>query len=291
MTDGLRLAGLTGTNPLAYFAALGTVEMLTAADVDVALSWTVEPIPRAVLHTDLELDAVIEIIIEDVEFWRGSPVFDDERDDIKLEPQEARRFIRSCSDVRSARLGGALVAEGTAADANGNCKPTDLSFTAGQQRFLGTAREIRDGVNADDVRRSSETSWTYESKLKSLMWDVADDRIYALSASDPSTSAKLTEPGAEWPATIGLSQFPVFADAKRTQTTGCGGSWKFGSFTWALWSEPTGVDGCRTVAAHARTLAEDSIWAQQLSIHTVLQSEIRRSEQGGYGTFGPPRRL
>ncbi|MEZ5280231.1 MAG: hypothetical protein R2770_07140 [Acidimicrobiales bacterium] len=287
----IRLAGLEGTNPLGFFAALGLLDIADRHGGDLRLRWTDEPIPRAELLTDLTIDEIVELVLSDLEGWASAPVLA-MFDDINLEPSDNRRFIEACTNAddggRSRRLVAALVAEGTALDGNGSCKPTDLHFTAGQQRFMAAAREIRGVVGTEALRSALIERWHYDSQAKSLMWDVADDRVYALSAGDPSKDAKLTVPGAEWLALLGLASFPCFADSDRTRTTGAGGSWKAGTFTWPLWSGACDRHVASSLVAHATLLSTDPRWAAQLSVTRILRSSVRRSAQGGYGSFGPP---
>ena len=135
------------------------------------------------------------------------------------------------------RLASALVAEGSL-DNQGVAKPSDFYFTAGQQKFLDTARKILNAVSSEDIKAGLEGPWRYESELPSLGWDVTDDRVYALRAVNPSPEKKLTNPGPEALALLGLSTHPVFAGRSRTDTQGCSGSWKAGWYSWPLWRRP-----------------------------------------------------
>ncbi len=290
MTHTIRLAGLEGTNPLGYFAALGLLNIAERMNQPFRLSWSREPVPRAIGHTDQSPDALVEMVMNDREEWLDAPALN-RFDDIKLDPSRNRSYIAECgtSGGRSRQLVAGLVAEGTALDGKGNAKPTDLHFTAGQQKFLVAAREIRDGLSHEHVLQALTGPWSYSSPLKSLMWDVTDDRVYALAASDPSKLKKMSVPGAEWLALQGVASIPCFADELRTHTTGASGSWKFGEFTWLLWSPAVGVNTGRTVVGQAQTIADNPALGEQLGVSTCLRSTIRRSDQGGYGTFGPPK--
>lgn len=98
-----------------------------------------------------------------------------------------------------------------------------------------------------------------------MMWDVVDDRIYALSSFNPSGEKKLTNPGPEALAILGLSRHPVFCGKSRTHTgrtnartltRGCSGSWSQGSYIWPLWSmpaSPKAVDSSRSRHLRHRT--------------------------------------
>ncbi len=180
----------------------------------------------------------------------------------------------------------ALIVEGSV-DKSGVSKPTDFYFTTGQQSWLKMAGEIAAEVAHADVQRAIARPWTYPSRLPSLGWDVADDRIYALAARNPTKEKKQTEPGAEWLALIGLASFPVTA-GRRTMTPGCGGNWKEATFTWPLWERPLQPRTIRSLVASRAVLDHDAAAATSLGVTHLLQSDIRRGDQGPYGTFGPP---
>ena len=184
------------------------------------------------------------------------------------------------------------MAEGSL-DKQGVAKPSDLYFTAGQQKFLDMTRQVLGGALREDVLTGLEGPWGYESELPSLMWDVSDDRVYALAAVNPSGEDKFTNPGPEALAILGLSLHPVFAGRDRTLTQGCSGSWKEGGYySWPLWHKPASPRAVKSLLAHAShhnpEATDRHSWFQSWGISTVFRSSIRRSQQGGYGTFGPP---
>ena len=125
------------------------------------------------------------------------------------------------------------MAEGSL-DNGGKAKPTDLYFTAGQQRFVSAARTILGGVTDDEIVGDVATPWRYESQRESLMWDSVDDRLHAYSASDPTKSQKSTNPGAEALAVLGLSMYPCFGFAEGNAHAGLLGWMEAGSVRLAL---------------------------------------------------------
>jgi hypothetical protein len=291
MTD-IELPGVAGTNPLGLLAALGLVRTLARTSEAATLRWIDGPVPVPVVTGASSPDELVERVLADRDQWRQAPVFEFEGiDDVKLLPSELGHYLAACNQdpERSGELAAALVTE-RVIDGKGVAKPTDLHFTAGQQKFLHMAREIRDGVTGDDIAAALTESWSYSSKLPSLGWDVADDRLYALSAINPSKDKKQSEPGAEWLALLGLSCLPVTIGDERTLTPGCQGSWKSGTFTWPLWSTPIGHEACRSLLATVTTASGGASpeALEATGCFALMQSGIRRSDQGGYGTFGPP---
>ncbi|MXZ53332.1 MAG: hypothetical protein F4Z34_09125 [Acidimicrobiaceae bacterium] len=295
-SDVALLPGLPGDNPLGFLAALGVQVALADQNADHRLHWTDDPIPHPVLSPALDLDRIARAVRVAAKFWLEGPALAQSIDPgLKLKPDDIREYLRRGRAARSSgSLSACLLAENSL-DNNCRAKPSDLYFTAGQQKFVSMARTILGEVTEEEIVDDMATPWRYHSERESLMWDCVDDRDHALSAADPtdkSRNPKLTNPGAEALAVIGLSRYPCFASPQGTLTQGCSGSWKQGSFVWPLWSAPATARSVRSLLAQvAAPLVDDrrADWYRSWGIARVLQSQIRRSSQGGYGTFGPPR--
>ena len=302
------LTGLEGNNPLGFLAALGVQELFRHSDNPPRLWWTDDAVSCAVV--DAEVDRIVEQAHTVLPRWSGhrslSPAIEKSADSsAKFASANVRRYLQVTQDGQpGSSLATALVAEGSL-DNNKKAKPSDLYFTAGKQRFLNMARKILRNASPSEIREGLTSPWPYNSQLPSLMWDVVDDRIYALAAFDPAGQKKLSNPGPEALAILGLSRHPVFADKYRTSrggmqgrtlTQGCSGSWKSGHYAWPLWSRPAGRRTVQSILAHAmgttvEVLRVREMWYRSWSITRVMKSAIRRSDQGGYGTFGPPEMI
>jgi len=287
----VELNGLDGRNPMAYFAAIGTLivadRMLPNSGI--RLSWRRGPIPRPLLHGMASMDELTAVVESDRQAWTSAVALTFEgADDVKFDSAAQRRYLRACRAAndggRSVGLAAALLAEGVFAG-KGDGKPTDLHFTAGQQRFLASAREVMQQVNVEDLNECLSGPWKYHRQVKTLGWDVADDRVYALTIANPAKESKLTVPGADWLALMGLAAFPVVADGASSAPPGSTGSWKRGAFTWGVWSNPLGAASVRALLANGWS---ESVRRARVGLFQQFQSAIRRSEQGGYGSFGPP---
>ena len=214
-------------------------------------------------------------------------------DELKLYPSDIRAYLHEARAGNSGNpLPTALVAEGSM-DNKGVAKPSDLYFTAGQQKFLQMMRTVLSSTSRSDICQALEGPWKYESKLPSLMWDISDAAMYSLVARDPSKDKKLTNPGAEALAILGLSLHPVFAGNGRTLTQGCSGkSWKESCYSWPLWEKPASPRAVRSLLAHGScddpAIAGRRSWFRSWGIAMILRSSIHRSDQGGSGTFAPP---
>ena len=298
--NGTRLPGLEGTNPLGFLAALGIQVTFLDKEEQPRLWWSDGIVPYAIVDEEFTIDRIASRALKVFARWKDGPATNPKRpdgsrmprgDELKLKPEDIRTYLSQAGRLNgTGDLAAALVAEGSL-DKQGVAKPSDFYFTAGQQKFLEMARHILDAAEREGVVTDIEGPWRYESKAPSLGWDVTDDRVYALRANNPSPETKLTNPGAEALALMGLSLYPVFAGQGRTNTQGCSGSWKAGWYSWPLWRKPATPRAVRSLLANAYDHAAASNrrrWYRSWGISTILRSSIRRSDQGGYGTFGPP---
>ena len=292
--SGEHLRGLEGNNPLGFLAALG-VQVAFATEADQPhLWWSNDVTPHAIVDGPFSVDRIVSRTLEACAKWKDSPAINPKwakGDELKLKREDIRAYLKHATQSTwSGALGPALVAEGSLDNQN-VAKPSDLYFTAGQQKFLVMARELLCNVTGEDIAAGLESPWRYDSKLPSMGWDISDDPIYALRASDPSKQKKLTNPGPEVLALLGLSLHPVFAGESRTLTQGCSGKWKSGYYCWPLWDKPASPRVVKSLLAHTTDGRKESNrrrWYRSWGVSAILRSPIRRTGQGGYGTFGPP---
>ena len=299
MMDGTHLPGLEGTNPLGFLAALGVQTAFAGVHEQPCLWWSEDITPHAVVSDDFGVERIAEQLLAVAAHWKDSPALNPARHDgmrmpkgseLKLAPDDITTYLLRRGTIEAGgALAAALLAEGSL-DNQGVAKPSDLYFTAGQMKFLVMVRTVLSEVGREDVVEGLVGPWNYASDLPSLGWDVVDDRVYALRASNPAPDKKLTNPGAEALAILGLSRHPVFAGRERTLTQGCAGTWKSGHYCWPLWRKSAAPNAVKSILAHAYDGSAESRrgWYRSWGVFTILRSPIRRSSQGGYGTFGPP---
>ena len=293
------MAGLSGMNPLGFLAALGVQVLFEDQESQARLWWTNDVIPYAVTDGRLSVDRIVNRALQAFPVWLGSSALNPDTgskadDDAKFEPGQIRHYLaKNETENTSDRLARCLVAEGSYAK-NGKAKPSDLYFSAGRVAFLRDARKILRSVTGEDIENALLGPWRYYSDLPSLRWDMTDDPDWALAATKPGVD-KRTCPGVEALALLGFSLFPVFGKPDRTMTQNCEGGWaQGGKFGWPLWSRPLNQRVVRTVLAHVASedpaLASRAKWFPAWGIHTIMQSDIRRSARAqGLGNMGPSR--
>lgn len=299
MSEPIQLRPLRGRNPRGVFAALGALDVATRAlpDVPVTLAWTDTIEPVAVIAGPRDLDHLVELCEQDRERWATSPLLTwgpvgIPAADLKVPPGSVARWFDECgaSDDRSdADLLAALLAEGPVSGKN-DAKPTHFHFTAGQQKFLAKVRDLRQASDADALREALAGPWRYASKVTGLGWDAGSERIHAYRAIAPTKEATKPTgvPGADWLAFLGLRFFPVAASGDRLMTTGCNGRWKREVFTWPLWRVPAVAPVVAALVGRGDLAAMLVADRHALGVHHILRAPIRRSDQGGYGSFGAP---
>jgi len=305
MPHEVLLTGLDAANPLGFLASLGVLEIVhEQSGGDARLGFREEGLWRPVLTGVDSIEAIASMAIADLESWKDHPALKlrykkgsgKVAHDLKPSPSTYRKYLEdllNSDDPRSARavdFAGAYGVETVTAN-TGDLKPTALHFTAGQQEFLAMVQQLVEGVNEDDLVEALRGPWTYSRPLPVLQWDSSAARFYALRASDPSKEKKLGVPGADWLAFCGLALLPVAPDSGRLVTTGCGGGWKTGHFTWPLWTVPIESATVRSVVGLRETEKLSPAERRARGIGAVFRSRIHRTDQGGYGSFAPAQLL
>lgn len=296
------LPALDGTNPLGFLTSLGMLDAVARAGRQATLHWTDDIVPQAVIRGIEDAGDLLELVDADRISWAKSlvlnypqqhPLPDAKPSDIVLRAWFESTFEASCG--ADADMLCAIVAEG-AFDLGMKAKPTHLHFTAGQQRFLEMVRTLAAEVNKDMLTEAIFGPWRYKSTLPSLSWDARGERLYAVRATNPSGEKRLGVPGADWLAFRGLVFYPVSAEGGTLRTTACNRAWKSSAFRWPLWSVPASRDVVRSLVGDRDLVSDRSspkrhrrVRPQDLTARgllRILESPIRRSDQGGYGSFG-----
>lgn len=292
----LTLTGLDGANPLAFFAALGVLEACDGPE-RCRLRWAYNGGWRPVLISPYgTVEALVERLDEDRRCCVADPSLAltyGGKQDLKPPPPLFRNYLEALTDEATSSLRrsidwAAAFATDVSVDNNGNTKPTALHFTAGNQQFLKMALELVNEVTLEDFHEVVAGPWSYNRLLPVMRWDSTSARDYALRATDPS-DRKWKErgvPGADWLALRGLTYLPAMPRGTRVYTTGCVGGWKDGRFRWPLWISALPSPVIRSLMSQT-TEEFSSDERKARGIGAVFSSGIKRSDQGGYGSFQP----
>ncbi len=306
------LTGLDGKNPLGFMAALGVVQVLAEhrkdGEPEARLAWRSRVTYLPSVLDGPEGETLVEILLKDLKSFGNEPA-------TKLRyPKESKKGTSEAWDLkpprdvfraylqelvsraeyrrrRSVDIAAAFATDVAVDRADRKTKPTALHFTAGNQEFLKTFNEVAEQVGEEDLREALFGPWVRTRETKQFGWDNSGTRDYALRADDPSSTnaKKRSVPGADWLAFRGLSMLRVAPIGDRIATTGCHGEWKTGAFRWPIWTAPVPRSVILSLLASPELFELDPVAQRERGIAVVLEAGIRRSEQGGYGSFGPAR--
>lgn len=314
----LHLSGLSGSTPLGAMAAFGLLRILAREKPfgDVWLSWshTGDWIPRLHCQQSFSLDQLTEFFI-DRQSERIRNVFPEAWcDDIKSAPEDFRRLGKSVYECfhddtdlsQATELAAFLSAYGSEVirdkKAKPEVKPTAFHMTAGQQRFLKSAKDIADSLDPNQLASKRQKSnarrkelretyhsalvgpWMYQDSFHSLGWDPATEGLYALSASSPSESGARSVRAAVWLAFESLPLFPSVPVGSRLHTTGFDRSGM--ALSWPIWEPPISLDTLRILlgSAELQDSAENIVALRARGVRAILRSQSVR-DANGRGTF------
>lgn len=290
------LAGVDGSNPLGFLAALGLLRVVPGA----RLGFAADGSYRAFLN-GLHKSALAAVVVADASSAAGSAPWrltytksatkkqgPQVVADLKPPPEDFKKFLVRCVESWVAGRDEAVAYAAAyctdiAVDGKGNTKPTAFHFTAAQQTFLGAVEEIRASVTPEWVEASLFEGHAAK-RGSNLRWDPGAERSWALMANNPSDDGTLVNAPLEWLAFRGLPLLPTFPRGIRIITTGVSGRGEDLAFTWPLWSVPASLQTVRSVLQLDWTGAARD--GSERGVFAFCSSAIRRTSQG-FGNFGP----
>jgi hypothetical protein len=292
------LSGIDGRNPCGFFAALGTLRLLTdhLDGEDVRLAWATGE--AGALHPLLSLagessdDEVTRLVLDahaarDLEAELGW-----ESDVMKLPCEWVRDLLASppgrSDATRAAQTIGACVVDvprrqrgGVNPDRLAAYTPLRLIPRLGRARFVGTSLSVSRSVRTErQIRTALYGPWQYE-KANSMRWDPgAPPSLRAYSAEAPTNFGPLGVPGAVALAVAGLCFFPVIATSGGRGACRGFNSPRASVLRWPLWHQPLDEPATRI------TLAIPAIHAKRpddelLARHGILARVSARRERLG----------
>lgn len=265
LTEGLRLNGLDGGNPLGFLAAIGTLRAVNQAEPSMSWEWRLGWKlnggiwgPVLVGNEVLSEGALIESLMLALEGMDENPAFEFDKN-LTVGPEKYRSIAQDAQgratleDRRYADFIAAFGCESLTTPNGKTIQDTALRTMsgAGHQHFLGSMRELVEETKPDHLRDSLFEQWQYSDGRPSLRWDPVDDRRYALRWMNPGNTSKSpirTMRGANRLAVEALPLLPTAPREKDLHTTGFSqrrGEGVF--FTWPIWEKPLGIDVVRSL--------------------------------------------
>ena len=317
----IQLIGLDGGNLLGYLAALGTLRVLTLAELgaEVRMSWVEKGWWTPVIHhsrisTREELIAGLELMVtariavqskrkgkkkqadassDDLRakgLTNANPAYThdhldlclaDFRKELENAVQEPER--REVADFFAA-LGSDCFAE------NKIDKPTTTKFRAigagNNDGFLGFMRTIHLETGVEHLHKTLFLQWDYSDPPPFMRWDPNEYRPHALRADDPAKDRERNNVrGANRLAIEALPLFPTVPAAKRLGTT----AFEKDQITWPIWIEPLNLSTAASLLASKEVHEAERSTMTQRGIVQVFRA--RRFTEGKYRNFSPARAL
>lgn len=297
-TTTWRLSGLDGGNPLAFLAALGLLNCVSAlwGAANPRMAWDIED---GAWHPWLTIDgeqtdgALVEGLVEHMQALAQSPALTF-ADDLSVSGERFREVAEHVYRQSSPadRCASDLIA-GFACDALVDEKGQNIFDTAlrtmqgaGHQHFLGFMRTLLSSTETRHVRSALFQPWAYSDPGPSMRWDPTDDRRYALRWGEPSGDPIRTVRGANALGVLGLPMLPTQPDGGRLGTTGFRQIPRQGTFwTWPIWTCPLPIDVVRSMLA-LQELQTDRPPRDRLLARGVADVfRTQRISQGKYRNF------
>jgi hypothetical protein len=257
----VELIGLNGSNPLAFFAALGAQRVIERMDcASVRISWA--PLLHPVLavsqtHTAHSISDLLSQGVKQIEA-DGVAAFGNI---IGVAAGDFRHFLKSAvslRDVNVARICSSFAAaygsDAAIDEKKQTAIPTALSFSNGQggKLLLKDFRTLAGRVSPQKVHEALFQSWTYsDADQPTFRWDPSDMRTGAHMATDPGTTETRSVLAANALAFVGLSFLPTVPVSGGLRTS-CVGFLE-GEFhlRWPLWDAPLSVDAVSALLQQA----------------------------------------
>ena len=301
-SDGscLLLAGLDGSNPLGFLAAVGTLRTVAQMDptTDPRMRWTATRgawTPVLSGTTADSAEALIELLAPALSRC-STPEFEFAQDlNVSSETflAVAAQAQREAA-VQERRYADFAASFGCEITRTGDGKHIrDTAFRtmsgAGHQHFLGSMNDLVASTDKSHLRRSLFERWDYADDKLGLRWDPEEDRRYALRWNNPSSDIVRTMRGANRLAVEALPLLPTAPRNRQLDTTGFSIEDRAVLLTWPIWKTALGVDVVRSLLALS---AIQKPAPNRLTLSAVGIVEVYRSQRitvGKYRNFSRAR--
>jgi hypothetical protein len=297
----LPLTALTGSEPLAFLAALGALRGAARRWPNARLAWTGGAPFRPVLQLpdDATAEALIETLVAALQETEKLECFAKLGSDVKVPPAFYRQLLKEFGerDDDASRasleylyaLGNEIVADGSGK----KLKPSAWHMTAGQQQFLEMAGILLRDTTAEHLGAALFKPWEYADPPPAMRWDTAGERLYALEARNPSSVQIRTVRGANALGFLALPFFPVSVVNRRLQTRGFVRTQdRQEFFVWPIWRPSLTSKIIPLLLGDPRLTLSSTIPASLTvsGVAAVYRSE-RSVNDHGYGTLRPSEQI
>jgi hypothetical protein len=321
----LLLAGIDGTTPLGFLAALGLLQVVEdAADSGqdaTQLCWTQSDTWRPVVHGPSSLEALARLVFEDRTRWAHSPLLGFRY--VKQEKQGPKPVgglkaplpvvrawtlaLREKQDEASLAHGAALFCQdvteinkkpateedhrslGIAFDAETEVARTVersfLDFTSRNAQFLEQVEAIRDYLTLERITFALDKGDVDYDAPRTLDWDPAADTPGAIYTG----FRRGYLPVHEWLAFRALRFFPLAGFGTKVRMTACTGRRLDGEFTWPLWEQPASVDTLRSLLGHPDLARLKPEQRRAFGISELMSAGLTKKADKYTGAFAPGR--
>lgn len=296
------LKGLSGDNPLGFWASLGVLKLFASDSVPARLWWICKPHAcYAVIDKTLkDISDRFYDVLKDLSKTDNLIVYpqkpdDPEADSIKAPPEvytslrlsdktkgllsNSQEYLRSATDCDDAMrdIAFSLIPEIDITTETKNRKSTNFDFTSARQHFLEILHILLDFCkDKDGIIECISSEWKYvdDKKIKTLMWDTDTHREHSTSATDPNETNKLVCPWIEVLAVIGMSFYPSFRGSQYIITTGWQKTKGKTVHTWPIWEYPATPDVVKIYVSQTEpNIANNSKHYDGWGFHRVMQAE------------------
>ena len=309
--NGLLLAGLDGSNPLAFLAALGTLRTLNLAwpQREVRMSWTHHGgawRPQIHIVPCAQRDELADVLYDHL-CTAGQASLDARHlelgKNLSVPPAVFRKHAQAAAaaacpnDRRWADFTVSFGSDVLVHPRLDRIDYTEFCFLAGSghQNYLETIKKLANTATVGHLRSALFDPWVYEDDKLSMRWDPAEAREYAYRWGDPSDESTHTVWGANLLAFEGTLMYPTVPTAHGLPTAGFARDGGRLYFTWPIWELPIGTDIVQSLVCHPemRQPSPNRALYQDVGVSVIWRCEkVRIGEAANYKwNFRPAQAL
>lgn len=276
-SNEIPLPGLEGANPLAFLAAMGTLQVATAINPDAAIrwEWINDRISPVLSGLGSHANTVVETLQQQLQELSTDALEGSRK--LPFAASRFRDFLSKASrakDRRNADFGCAFGSELYVRESDDTFSDTAFrmvrSGDSSGNGLTAYATKIRQSTTVETLKRTLLREWDYADGPPGLRWDPVGDVPYAYGWGDPSKKSACMMTGANSLAIEGLLMFPTTPGERTLQTTAFHRINRQTCLTWPLWSTPVRRNVARSLLTLPE-LADESPDRKSLSARSIFE--------------------